>query len=88
MAIRAVYEDITGIDQSNPGYGFVMAIDTAAALTAASVVELKAPASGVEGLDADVVETATENAELANLGDNEFVTQRVTADQVVVAALP
>lgn len=90
MAIRAIYESDGGedIDLRNPGYGFVCAVDTASALTAASTIELVAPASGVAGIDFDVDETATEDTDLATQGTNANVAQRVTVTQVPVAALP
>lgn len=90
MAIRAIYEpdETNTIDLRNPGYGFVAAVDTASALTASSTIEINAPASGVPGLDFDVAETASEDADLANQGVNANVAQRVTATQVEVAALP
>lgn len=88
MAIRAIYEPDASntIDLRNPGYGFVAAVDTASALTASSTIQIVAETATTDGLDFDVDETATQDADLATQGINTNVAQRVTATQVVVDA--
>ena len=86
MAIRALYENIDGIDQSNPGYGFICAVDTAAAIDADDTIELIAEGTDTAGLDFDVEEVTADNPELGNVGINTDVAQRATGVQVEVAA--